>query len=157
MPLPRTVAENQDVRSSLALVLRPEQSSQDWADAEHREDRCGDFPSRPSGLVTAPVGQREPDVADAIEGTGAFGECLRLRGGQAERLLVRSTGPRFGGDQQPHLTLRKFVRQRLKENAVDDAEDRCVRANPERQCQDDDGTETRIASQRAHAVRNIAR
>jgi hypothetical protein len=47
--------------------------------------------------------------------------------------------------------------QRLEQDTADDAEDRRVRADPERKRNDDDGGECRAMTQRSNAVPNISR
>ncbi len=56
---------------------------------------------------------------------------------------------------EPHQAVGLAVRQRLKENAVDDAEDGRVGADPERQRDERDGREPRVPGQHAQAVANV--
>src|SRR5215472_258617 len=56
---------------------------------------------------------------------------------------------------QNHDSIRVWVRQGLQQYCVDDAEDRGVHANAQRQCQNGDRTETRLLPQHSECVSNI--
>ena len=71
--------------------------------------------------------------------------------GQRNRIILTRSG-RF---IQHHDPVGIWIWQRPQQNRINDAENRSVRANTQRQRQDRDYTETRLLPQHAESVSNI--
>ena len=151
--LPVLVAQHQDGRCARLLVRVLERTPERRPHAEHVEEVRGDD-ARGDALGLRAAEQDEPHVVEFHESL----EALRARA-VVENLLIREAGVLDVG-QRPLLpqhdeAVAVLIRQRAEQDAVDDAEDRRVGADPERHRQHDHDREARVAAEIAQPVAQV--
>ncbi len=151
--LPDLAREHRDVFGTGQRVLSCELASANRRDTEDRHQLRGDD----GGIHTArlirrsKVDRSRSVGADLLKRSVALGELDELRRRNPE--LVEAKRGELARDEDQALGRR--VRQRLEDDAVDDAEDRGVGANPERQRQNRHGGVARALAQAAKGIHEI--
>ena len=146
-PPPQSVGQNHQRGRAPAVFARRKETSQLRLFREQRQEICRRegqpylFRLGSSGDGAA----RRPDPADLLERAGSLAQLHHLRPGSRPARLLPPGRPEDG---QPVCL---GIRQRSDQHPVDHAEDRRVRANPERQGQDPDRRKSRRLPQHARA------
>ena len=131
-----------------AIVLRRERASERRSHAEHLEIVARDeqAPGSSGVVVDLEVHRREAQRSNARQHAVAIADVAVIR--------IRAGG-KPGRARDRHQALRPLDRERREEERIDDAEDRGVGADAERQRQDRDGGEAWRPQQRAHRVAKV--
>jgi hypothetical protein len=145
---PESVAQDEDRRCACLVFPRTERAPEDRLHAEDVEEVRRDHTRlHPSRLVLAEQDERHRVVV----GDSCEARCLRP---VVDDLGVREPRVRDFGQCQRlseiEQLLAPLVRQRSKEHAVDDAEDRRVRANAQSERDDRGDGESRTLAKRAN-------
>src|SRR3984957_18555374 len=149
--LPERVADHGYGRTADAVFLRKKRAADDGRDAQKREKPGGDVPAFES-LRLASAGDREICKAGGFhgfEGAALVAPVfiVLVRGGDR-----REHGVAF--DDQ-HDVRGIAVGERAKQHAIDDGEDRGVRANAESEREDGDNRKARILEKHPDAIFQI--
>ena len=153
LALPVRVADDQHRRRARLVVVGHERAAEDRLDAEDaeevRRDHAGVDAIGLAALQQVEIHLVEFDQRLELGRLVAVGEVFLDRhagvGAADERRRL--------ADQ--HQPIAVGVGQRLQEHAVDDAEDRGVRADPEPERQDREQREAAVLEQRAHAEAQV--
>src|SRR5688500_13506074 len=90
-------------------------------------------------------------LREGVEGALPLPKVYKVRHGESERRLPNPCGRLVQNDK----AFRSLVRQRMHEHAVHDREDGGVRANAEREGQEDDRSKAEISRQSAQSISQI--
>ena len=143
--LPVRVSEDDDGRRAFGFVGRHQHPSEQRLRAEHRQKIGGDEAAGRAMRLAAPQDVERPvaeldELIDRLRGGSKLGH-LRKR---ERRILDARVHLRLA---QVHDAVGFRIRQRTQQHAVDDAEDRRVRADAEAERQDERQREPRDADQ----------
>src|SRR5262245_39038542 len=141
--LPEVVADNSYPVLTRLLFVSRELSSELRSHSYDREEIGGDINACGSLRITVfrEIGGIESECGDLLESpriSPEFANIYRNRTHWKVQSYHRAIQP------QHDDTVRFAVRQRLEQNSIDDAEDRRIRADAERQCENGDRRETGI-------------
>ena len=151
--LPCVVTEDEHAMLSALPVLRLEALAEQRPHAERVEEVRGDDRARRTDRFAANPERRGAlaERGDLFEGARLLLPVLEVRRGDGiARLRV---DPVVLPDHRD--AIRRAKRQRTKQHAVDDGEHRGVRADTERQGEDDDGSEAGTLAHQAQGVAEI--
>src|ERR1700674_5331987 len=152
---PKTVAENDHVVMAGLAVFGSKAGPEDGIDAEQGKEIRGDvLDDDLLGLaISSEIVALVEDESHAREnGIPSLPiEKVRRRDGVVGIGVLRTALP------DHHQVVRIVVRQRVKENGIDDGENRGIRANAKGEGEDGDRGEARTAMKRAECVAKIAR
>ncbi len=151
---PEPVGHHDGARRGRAIVLWPDETPEDGPEAHDLEIAAVHQPGRQLARL-AKAHRRERhrrELADRSNGLQAAAEVGNLRHREIGVLGADASG-RLPEIDQPALVA---VRQRLQQNAADDAEDRGIRADAESQGEDDSNGEAGSANEPPGGVSKLA-
>ena len=152
---PEMLRENRHARGLWTVVLRVQQTPERRPQSHHVEERAVDDARSHRARLAAQPRHREFDrgeVAERADGGDARLEIVDFR--DRERGVLRAEAWRALADvDQPIFVA---IDERPEKHAADDAEDRRVGADAERECEDDGGGEALDPEKRADGEANVA-
>jgi hypothetical protein len=150
-PAPEAVAQDHDTPSSGTILLFQKVAAERWLHAEHREEIPADADGGQALGFAVGEERRLPRAHEphALERLAPFSIVDKRR--EAHVARARIVIPIADDDQ----TLRFGVRQRPEQHRVDDAENRRVRANTERQGKKRGNREAGRPKQHSDAVSSV--
>lgn len=147
---PERVAQDRNARLTGLVVVGTECPSELWLHAEQVEERGTDGGTvQPDRFPLS--GQDRPNARDRgriLQRGGLFLDVIEIRTGHRR-------APPVGQMKDPDDLMRILVRQRLQQNGIDDAEDGCVGADPQRQRQQRDDRESGALEQTPNGVADV--
>ena len=154
------VVQNRYVRTAAPAAFGPsscafEQAAEHGAQAHHVEERAADDARLHHARLAAETDHREIDggeVAEGADGGDARLEVVDFR--HRERRVLGADAGRALADVDQAIFV--AIDERAQEHAADDAEDRGVGADAERERDDDGGGEALGAQQRAQGEADVA-
>ena len=157
MLLPGLPAQDRRTSAGAAagrIFFGQERAAEDRRDAEQRK-QVGRGYRAAQQLRFAIAGQRQVEVVvggEAIERSALLAQVIEV----AKRKLRERGAVLRGLLADRHDAIRGVERQRLEQHGVDDAEDRCVRADAEREREHTDGAVGAFLPQHACAVQDVS-
>ena len=137
------------------IVLRVQQAAEHRAKAHHVEERSADDAGLHHARLAAEADHREVDggeVAEGADGRDARLEVVDFR--HRERHVLGADARRALADVDQAIFV--AIDERAEQHAADDAEDRGVGADAERERDDDGGGQALGAQQRAQGEPDVA-
>ena len=156
---PEPVREDRHSRRLRAIVLRVEEAAENGTKPHHVEERSGDDASPHNARLAAEPDHREVTVENSPNALMVVTRDFRSLTSGTENVMFVGADPRRAlADVEQAIFV--AIDERTKEHAADDAEDRGIGADAERERDHDGGGQSLRAQQRAQrraACRSRAR